>query len=288
MRTSYASKRAIGQYPLSIATSLPLEHICGIHPDYIVKTLPILEYEELWINLRTLFRNFIGALEKDDVGRISPPMIASALFEEMSYIEDIVKEKSAGTVRVVFYYSDYSGIEQHHKGAVLRMDNTEKQKEYTRLHNQTIDLVLKQHKVNPSNNLFLYQLHLKPKSVEKKKALIITHYAIDLISYKEFSHLTLLESHTGKLKERAQWYTKYADGKVLSQIPFTLYFLIIFGDDATFRPFQIKTRNNILEISRKYHWNSITTRDKILYGIKELKNPYEKTILLDIIHSCPI
>ena len=287
MKTSYASNRTLGQYPISISTSLPLEHICGIHPDFVVKKLPILEYEELWINIRTLWRNFMGALEKEDARKIVAPMVASALFEEMSYIEEIVKEKTNNAMRVIFYYSDYADIDRKYTGAVLRMDNTEKQKEATALHNQTMDIILKAHKLEPIHNLFIYSLFIKPKTEDKKKALIITHYAIDLTTYKEFSHLTLLESHTGKLKERASWYSKYYDGKTLSQIPFTLYFLIIFGDESTFRPFQFKTRNNILDIAKKYNWSSVTTYDKIVFGISNLQNPYEKEILLKLIRSCP-
>jgi len=287
MNTSLTSNRAVGQFPISVPTSLAIEALVGIHPDHKVTKPPILKYEELWVNLRVLFRNFISSIDRDAIPKIKPSDIASVLEEEMGYIESIIKEESNGSVRVVFYYSNYSDVEHHFKKAVVRMDNTEKQKFMTALHNATIKIILDRHKINNDYNLFVFALLLKPRTEQKKHAVILTNYAIDLLAYKEFAKLTLVESHTGKLKDLAEFYTKFAgiDGQDLSQIPFTGYFLTIFGDKETFRSFDLKTRMDIIGIAKKYNWSVISTIDKIKYGIDQLQNPYERTIIRDMMST---
>ena len=240
MITDLMSSRTIGQFPLSIATSLAMEAAFGIYPDRPETKEPILKYDTLWVNVRTIFRNIMGSLEKEFADRVTPPMLANTLNEEMMFINDVIKERANNATTVVFYYSNYIDIEKHFKHGVVRMDNTPKQKEYTALH--------------------------------------------DLLSDHIFKKLTLLESHTGHFKEKSQWNSKFSgDTKLLNQIPFNSCFIRIFGDDTTFRPFTIKTRNDIIEIAKKYNWSSVSTKDKIRYGIQQLMNPYEKEIILSML-----
>jgi hypothetical protein len=96
--------------------------------------------------------------------------------------------------------------------------------------------------------------------------------------------LVLLESHTGKIKPRGQWYTKYLNGKDLVQIPFNEGFLQVFGDSETFRPMDIRFRRAILEIAERYKWTAVSTLEKLNYGIDQLKNPYYKEVLRKIVN----
>jgi hypothetical protein len=271
------SDRALGQYPISIATSLALESACGIHPDIPVKSPPILKYDELWINIRTLYRNIIGAVDKSDLLSIRPPLLATTLLNEMEMIEDIINSCTANKVKVIFYYSDYKDLEAKFKLGVARMDNTDAQKEYTVIHNNTIKLLLKEHANDPTHDIRLFDLAIKTE--HSIRAMIITNYAIDLLSVKAFSHLSLLESHTGTIREKELWYRKYYNGKDLSQIPFNDVFIRVFGDSESFRPMVIGLRKEILEIASKYNWSSVTTREKLLYGINQMKDFYSKDVL---------
>lgn len=280
--TDLSTNRMLGQYPLSIATSLAIESATNIHEEVKHKSPPILEYDELWVNIRTMFRNIVGALDKDIASRITPKSIANALLDEMNMLESIINEFTNNKVKVIFYYSNYARLELLYKHALIRMDNTDKQKEFTILHNQTIKIVLDKQTIEKTHDIRVFDLHIKTEN--KCKALILTNYAFDLLSYNKFNKLTLLESHTGHIKNRAQFYTKYMNGAELSQIPFTLYFLIIFGDSQTFRPFNIKLRKMILDVAKKYNWSAVSTRDKIKYGIEQLKNEYEKQIILEMMH----
>jgi len=279
MSDQYFSDRAVGQLPLSIATSLAIESALGIHPEIEVKTAPILEYAELWVNIRTLFRNFHGALDNQDANSISPQAAAATIQQEMDQLESTVKQASP-TTAIIYYVSNYKDIDSRYKMAVIRPDNTTKQKEYTLLQKQTIEHLLTSEGKNGRVKIF----DLKLKLDHQPKAMILTHYAFDLCSAKQFSELVLLESYTGKIKERAQWYTKYLNGKDLVQIPFNEGFLQVFGDSETFRPMDIRFRRAILEIAEKYKWSAVTTHDKMMYGIGQLQNPYYKEVLRKIIN----
>lgn len=277
---SAIAERAIGGYPLSIATSLALESACGVHPEIPVEKPPILDYQELWINLRTLFRNFMGALSKDGANSVIPPHIAEALSGEMETIESIIGDVTRHRVKVVFYYSNYANLEIKYRHATVRRDNTDKQKEYTLLHNRTMKLLLEAHQHSDSPVL-VFDLKLKPK--DHVRAMILTHYAYDLVAYKEFAKLALVESHTGAIKERAQWYTKYYQGRELSMIPFREDFLQVFGDNETFRPGDPSLRKELIAIATKNRWSAITTKDKIIYGINQMSNPFYRDTLKDML-----
>jgi hypothetical protein len=269
--------RAVGQYPISVATSLAIESALGVHPDIPVTRAPILQYPQLWLNVRTLYRNLIGALQKDAADRVLPGDLAEALGLEMEAIESLISVETQNKTEVVFYYSNYAGLEKKYKHAQLRRDTTAKQKEYTFLHNATADLLLKAR----GEDIRGFDLKLQPIGVPD--ALIVTHYAYDLVSYRGFGKLVLLESHTGAIKERAQWYTKYENGKELSMIPFREDFLQVFGDKETFRPMDIRMRRELIEIATRYNWTAVTTREKILYGIDQIQNPMYRVILKDML-----
>lgn len=274
--------RAMGALPLSIATSLAIESACGIHPEIKVPKAPILGYQELWINLRTLFRNLLGSLDKEAYKRAMPNVLALALEEEMDQIRSIIKEYSNDRCEVVFYVSNYKDIERRYPHAVVRRDNTENQKSYTILLTATFQILLKRHEKSPESMINVFDLKLH-NAKGKKKAMIITHYAFDLLSHKAFEQLSLLESHTGKIKEQSQWYTKYYEGNKLSRFPFREDFVQIFGDSETFRPGDNNLRRDLMAIAEKYNWNALITHDKIVYGINQLSNPYYRDVMKEIL-----
>lgn len=276
------ANRTVGQYPLSIATSLAIESLTGIHPEIQVIRAPILDVPHVWINIKTLFRNLMGSLSKDDARLVLAPELAAAIIDEMGTIVNVLHEATSFRSKVVFYVSNYAGMESKYRYAVLRKDNTELQKQYTTILKQAIQLVIDQAAL--TNPIVVYDLKLTPKPQEPK-TIILTHYAYDLLSAKSFVELILLESHTGKLKPKSQWYTKYANGKDLSMIPFREDFLQIFGDSETFAPFPIKSRRAIVELAEKYRWTSLTSTDKIRYGVDSLLDPLLRETIKEIMVS---
>lgn len=261
------ASRAVGQYPISIATSLALEAAFGIYPERPVGKPPILEYQALWINLRTLYRNLMGSLPKVAVEGGVPREFADALNFEMETIRNIIATDTNNRVKVVFYVSNYKDLERHYPHALLRTDTTEKQKAATEVENQT--LVMLVNEMHAPVMVFDRAI----TTGEVGKTAIITHYAYDLLSYRAFGSLTLLESHTGVFKERAQWYTKFANGKELSMIPFREDMLQIFGDNELFKPMSIKARHAVIELAQQYRWTAVTTTDRIRENMKKISDP---------------
>lgn len=281
MSSEAIAMRVLGQYPLSVPTSLAVESANGVHPEIVVETAPILRYEQLWVNLRTLYRNFMGSLPGDSARGLLPEEISQTLVEEMEQIVTLIRDGSRGGCQVQFYVSNYAGLELRYRFAVLRRDSTDNQKFYTAQQNKTLEWMAEQYKKGQLPvEIQSFDLKLRPK--EKRRVALLTHYPYDLVSAKNFGSLDLLESHTGKFKDRSLWYTKYHDGKALPFIPFREDFLQIFGDAETFRPLDIKLRREIIEVAQKYSWSAVTTHAKLLYGIEQIPNPYHVAVIKQI------
>lgn len=280
MESAPAADRVTGFFPLSIPTSLALESAVGIHPDIPPpSSMPILKYDALWINLRTLYRNFIGSLSKGVAQDIHMEEIVAELLAEMEMIPSILKEYTRHDLEVVYYVSNYKGMESKYPHAQLRMDTTTKQIDYTKMFNAVLGHLNKHH----SKEFLGFDLKLTGNA--RKNTLIITNYAYDLLSHKSFGKLTLLESHTGRIREQAQWYAKYYNGKELSMIPFREDLIQIFGDSETFKPLNIAVRKEIIDIAVKRNWSAITTSERIKTTLEEIQHPYTRTIILDIIRN---
>lgn len=270
-------ERVTGTLPISIATSLAIEGALGIHPDDPNKGRVIDKYKQVWFNLRTLVRNVMGSYEGS--ARLELNYLVPALEEDILNIVDLFQKETSDQVKPIFYVSEYSGLERKYPYARLRKDTTEMQKAVTIATQNTINEILKVYGKNPDFKGY----HLKIKEEDIPNSLIVTHAAYDLVSRHSFKHLDLLESHTGLVKPRNQWYTKYADGKDLARIPFREDMLQIFGDSYLFRPMEIGVRKEILQIAEKYNWTALTTSEKIRYGVNTLSNEYLKKIINSIL-----
>jgi hypothetical protein len=275
------AQRTIGQYPLSIATSLALEGLAGIHEDHPESPAPILKYEQLWVNMRTLFRNFMGSLEKSLAEMMDAGEAAITISEEMKYVEDIVRELNPNC-KVMFYMSNYSGMESKYPKAVIRMDTTSRQKVFRSVANACLKELIDKHK--GEENFFVYQRKLEKADEGMHRAAILTHYAYDLLSAHLFKRLDLIESHTGIVKGKALWYTKYYQGKDLVMIPFREDMMQIFGDNETFHPMDIRLRRGIIETANKYNWTQLTTTDRIRLTLEMgMKNHYAWDVIKELI-----
>lgn len=119
-------------------------------------------------------------------------------------INDIFRNEGRGVCLPKYYHGTYAYARRMSPDVIkFREDSTTNQKVYSTLRDETIRLLYK--KVNNYFKVFLDTIEPEKRS----KALIITHMAYDLLSYKDFAVLDLLESHTGALKPRNLWSTKY-------------------------------------------------------------------------------
>lgn len=284
MITSALAARTMGSYPISIGTALALESInMGPNQPYdqareIPNHVKLSGYAEFWVNLLTLFRNIVGAVPTEDFYKLTAKDVADVLMHEVELIAEIIQQESGGKTQPVFYSSAYAGMMKRYKHALLRSDHTGRQKHYTELMVDSINEFYRQQGKSPFQRHFTCDIEAKGKPL----ALILTNYAYDLVNYPEFAVLDLLESHTGVLKPRSLWYTKYHSGKNLMRIPFNRGFLQVFGDSNTFSPHAKILRDAVMALAERYQWNHTTTRDRIMMGINQLSSQADKMLLKEM------
>lgn len=269
------NERVVGQYPLSIATSLALEGLYKVHPDTPPHSYRISEYKELWVNFRTLFRNYYNAIGRDFYGLLNKDQLKAAFVNEIENLKSVVQQLSPD-MKLQIYLSEYNTLHRLFPKAVLREDTTDIQLYYTKCLKDMIKHVLERDVDK--------EIRVVDTFIDKipSRAIMFTHAPVDLF-VKNHQGLLLLESHTGVLKSKVQWNTKYMNGKSLTQMPFRLDFLTIFGDSETFRPGLMPFRKTLIELSIKYNWTPFTTTDKILLGINLLNDKFLALNLRSII-----
>lgn len=262
----HPSERVVGQFPMSVATSLAFEGALGIHPDQPKNGAKLSDFKELWINVRTMFRNFYNAVERGSFEVLDPTEVVVQFIAEMESIQQLVKDKTGDQCKVTFYLSDYIKLDKEYPAAVLRVDSTEKQVTYSKSLQRIVGLVIAQ---EGAPKIKIYKT--KITDVVNVKTLMLTSFAFDLTT-KTIASMFLLESFTGIIKSKNQFYTKYYDGKNLPMIPFRDDLLAVFGDSELFRPISSTYRNALKELATKYEWNYTTTTARMRQGIDFLQD----------------
>ena len=266
-----------GQFPINIPTSLALESLMGIHPDIHYPKPPYLDYDEYWLNARTLYRNIIGSFPADVNTILMPAVIAELMQDEWEAIKKVIAERTR--IKPTLYLCDYKKLHSRYKQhTVFRTDTTNRQIEERKRMVSAISQFLED---VGDGYLQKYDTDILPEQ-RQGRFLIQTHIAVDLLSKRHFEDLDLLESHTGKIKNKSLWYTKYNNGKDLSMIPFTHYFLRIFGDKEFFAPKDIALRKDIIELATKNKWGPLTTDARVSMGLDSLKNPFFRAVVKDM------
>jgi hypothetical protein len=281
LSTSALANRATGAFPISIATSLAIESFAtGTQAPYdperkIPQFINISDYDSIWINLFTLYRNIVGALPSKGADAVVVGDIWHVLEFETDLLKRLIEEKSFGKTKVIFYASEYKGLALKHPNAKLKENKTEKQIVYAAIMEKTVNYFIQQQA--KSDNIKVFERLIKP--AKPTKSLIITHYAYDLLADKHFEKLDLLETHTGILKTNALFYTKLTDGKDLMRIPFGAWSLQVFGDSTLFSSLGSAIKKQIIDLSNQYQWNNRTTKDRLLMSFDSLPDKFTASIL---------
>lgn len=265
--------RTLGQFPLSISTSLAFEGLFGIHEDNPTpkgQPAPWVGIEFLHINVRTLIRNCFTVMPSAQAYTCSPKEIAMVVAEEVSIIKGILKDRIQDPrFQYAFYIPKYDNLAEAFPDANLRESNTDKQKFYRHLEDAVIKRLI-------DEQALLYVEHeiisLKTR-LGKGRALMLTHFPIDLLVARH-QRFKLLESHTGRIKERYELTSKLKTAKD-ARIPFDIMTIQLFGDSGDmFKPADRKVREVTLKIADKYHWNETTTKDRVRETIKMGYEPH--------------
>lgn len=272
--------REKGQLPLSIATSLAIESALGImesdDPKYKKpSTPPILEYDVLWINLRTLFRNLFTSMERVEADKVHRSRFAEALHVECLSIQATIQQATKGACGVIFYAATHRSIASFYRNGQAKEDTTPLQKAYTSTEKEVIENLDRIHQATKDFHFVHVDVSLHNEYPNQhKRMLLMTHTPIDLVENKGFQEVTLLESHTGAIKKPSLWYTKLKGGDEMQRIPFDKATLQFFGDKGNmFVPYPKKYREVVLRCAEQNRWSQTTTRGRMLLTLELMRDP---------------
>lgn len=266
--------RTVSSFPLSIGTGLALESLFKpTQPPYdpgreIPPHIPISNYNVFYVNLRTLLRNIYGSVPKEVFMSAKAEDIVMVLEAEISVIQDLMRNEAKDAVKPLFYHSPFENQSrlQTNQYIKLRTPTTDLQKYSVALTDRVLELFFKRN--TDDRYIRMFRSDIRPQG--SPIALMLTHFPYDLTSASHFKTLDLLESHTGKKKNRTTWYTKfYGLGQEdLSYIPMVRKMLFVFGDHISFSPWSSKARFQVFEIAKKYNWTYSTTDERICMTLK--------------------
>ena len=271
------SRRAVGQLPVSIATAMAIESLCGIGDDLVLSAPKVKHGEVLYINLRTLIRNAYGALDNADRPLATAENLHSIVADDIKNIVESFKQYLNFSMTVRVFFPSYKSVDAKCPRAIIRPMNTARQLVYVNLEMGAVTLLRK--------TLGDYLIECDTKIPESPvNAILLTNYPIDLLSRYRFNNLVLLESHTGAIKSSGEWYSKlYTKGLV--QIPFNRITLQIFGDSVMFSPMPPAIKAKIIELANKFKWNATTTSARIIENVKSIHEPTLEVLVRDLNHE---
>lgn len=265
--------RTTGLYPMSVGTSLAFEALMARPVNKQEKPI-----EAIVLNVGTIFRNAYQAYETDDRDRLGVDKLHDDVIADMSAIYDILNDIGRTVVPdYKLYYGKYSQLNSAFPMAKIWEPTTDIAKTYHQLERNVIDKVTK-----TMRGLVQVVDHTLPMSV--KNTYVITHHVVDLLVPSGYGTITLLESHTGSLKQKDQWYTKLTGGNTLTRIPFNRMSLQIFGDKSVnFRANSFKYKAAVMKLSEEFQWTPHTTGDRIRLSIESLKDKQLQADLLKML-----
>jgi len=233
-------------FPVSIGTGLALE---TLHEPVMAVYDPtreapprvnINEYEFIYFNVRTIFRNIVGSIKSQYQLEIPVADYVKTLQEECEYIDDLLGLEDT---EIKMYYSDYKYCQDRYPGK-YRIPTTTRQ------------IMLHEYEEKAIKNLVLHYPVIKFSGYfkpEGSSVLIFTHIPFDLLMYKNYIKFHLLESHTGKIKQPHEFGSKYmkVDDQDMSLIEFREDLLVRFGDHVMFKPDTVKDRRELYKTVAK-------------------------------------
>lgn len=277
---SAISEREKGATPMSIGTSLAVESLCGFG-EFPNDKPHINNINELWVNLRTVFRNFYTAINKYERESAVPEDFIDFFVEDLNVLKSTIEAKSNGYARVVFYFCEYKGLKREFPHAKLKVLTTDKQILDQKLEDALLRYFVKNEELCGEFDIRIYDTVFKDKG---GVACILTHHATDLLNRKRFTKLWLLESHTGAIKGPEKWYTKLTGGSKLTRIPFNRLTVQVIGDNnIAFSAMGRNVKAALLEMAESNRWNTVTTLDKVRYSISKLKDEELKKLFLSLL-----
>lgn len=269
MKNEIFKEKETSSFPVAIGTGLALESmfepvIEPYDPDReIPNKVELKDYKyHIW-NIYTIIRNLLHSVtEKDKISLITDKNFTKELNQE---IDTLVNLYNNTDLTVVIFIPDYD--------KVMDSFNKHKVSEFTK---PMVELLavrdyLKNYTPDGLINTITGGFNI-PRM--EGNILLTTHLTVDLLN--QHNKITLLESNTGKLKSKYEWYTKYhpIGKRDLDTIPMVEEVLYILGDHNMVIPAPLTTRLELYQVAIDRRWTSKTTREKIVADLRSVGSLY--------------
>lgn len=277
------AERELGTLPISIATAMAIDGLYNRHPDLKASPkLPALKANIMYVNGRTIFRNIHGAIgDKDKANKVTAKQYAETILQEVDELRSVLRQE-VHPIELVMYLPSYKSIARYMGKGELRPLNTDNQKVYNRLENDSMQEIYNTYKDVKEKPFLEVDMDINVKDYQN--IFILTHLPVDLLNVKNAADVFLVESHTGRVKPKDQWYTKF-HAERNPTIPFNKATLLFFGDSGgLFKPQHVKARKRLIEISRDRKWNAFTTVARMLTGIEISHEPILLSTFKTLLH----
>lgn len=269
---SALAERELGNIPVSIATAMAIDGLYNRHPDLkAMPKLPATKAKIIYLNARTLFRNIHGAIgDSDKAQAVNAKDYATTLLQEVDELKAALSEEQH-PLEVVLYLPSYKSIARYMGNGELKPLNTDKQKNYNTLENNTLQHIVDMYKDMEQKPFLEVDMEIKVETYQH--IFILTHLPVDLLNVVNAADVYLVESHTGKVKTQDLWYTKFASERS-PNIPFNKATLLFFGDSGgLFKPQNVKSRRRLIDIGTSRKWNAHTTPSRMILGVELSSEP---------------
>lgn len=263
--------RKVSGFQLSISTGMALETL--FEPTQAVydvertspQRVPLSRYTNAWFNIDTLIRNIMNATTFNDendrfkstvsITAVRSDAVAEALIQEVELIQSLFMTEGSARITPTFYVTDYASFYsgKDPENYQYRLATTEKQKLWFNTF-----YAARAKAIQAGLQVEQFRNELNPP--RGQKAVILSHVALDLLSYTKFADLELLESHTGKIKTRREWNSKYQSlgQEKFENFPWSKPLLCWLGDKYVLKPLSITIRKKILAVAQERRWTPLT------------------------------
>lgn len=250
--------REMSGFPVSIGTGLALESLFPpvmdvIDQERIVPKIKDLNrYQAVIFNVATLVRNMISSIPSEFVRRYRKDDFLKTLIDEMEFITQFAYSQNT---QVGFYILEHRKLTKENQDR-LKIPTSEKMIYEDSIMRYCLEEIVKQRGIPPVN-VFRDEIKISIFS----SILLLTHIPADLLSYKNFAVMDLLESHTGVVKSRKDFNSKYfkVPGQDMSAVPFFEEGLLVFGDRVMFKPRGLKDRVYFYDYLMKKRLNPMSS-----------------------------
>lgn len=269
--SSIITDRTTTSFGVSIGTGLLLESLFTptterYDPDRVIPPhVDPFKYHHYCINVYTLMRNLLNSLKVTvTLGEVDTKVLAELVVEEI-LTEIRILQSLASSVELpedwlVVYIPTYVKlVQQFNVNKDIKLKQIQNMLSMFQLYSPYLDRISLSNVMKLNSNKLPSIYH---------NSLITTHFTLDLLNS---NYLTLIESHTGIIKDNHTWYTKYHPvGKEdLSRLPMSDIVLYILGDHTLVRGLGITVKKELLRVAEDKNWTYRTTRDKIVSNLKD-------------------